>query len=462
LLGLSVLLGLSSLLGLPVLLGLSSLLGLSGCGSAEPPPRTVARIQRSRPRPRPRVRVGGILRLARAGVVDRVKNEKGETVLTAHVPAARDARTWQRAVDTQGNQFRVAPGGRIVPDGEPHPERQPASVANVAYYFAQAYALMAARYRRPGLRMAAEVLDLPNRDPSVRRAQRHFCRLFAKLGIVDEVRRKLYANLVGVAHRVARGSRVINHAHGFGVTTPVAWRMMAGRLSKVGPEATALVLAIPSSSPEAGAKANLMWTTTPAPADAKRSSAARAEALSRFRKQQMLSTPGAQRQRIQGLRPPGVAAAQAEAWSIGPVTYRGRALQSLQLFFTERELLHHVTLLWPADAPPAPLRRALETLLASFAEEKRVHPCASARPPSRRASARPPSRRASARPPSRRASARPPSRRASARPPSRRASARPPSRRASARPPSRRASARLATRHASAPSPRRRRPDRRR
>jgi len=336
------------------------------------------------------------LRLARAGVVDRVKNEKGETVLTAYVSAAREARTWQRAVDTQGNQFRVAPGGRIVPDGEPHPERQPASVANVAYYFAQAYALMAARYRRPGLRMAAEVLALPDRDPSVRRAQRHFCRLFAKLGIVGEVRRKLYANLVGVAHRVGQGTRVINHAHGFGVTTPVAWRMMAGRLSKVGPEATALVLALPSSSPEAGAKANLMWTTTPAPADANKSPAALAAALAGFRKQQRLSTAGARRQRIQGLRPAGVPAAHAEAWSIGPVTYQGRALQSLQLFFAERGLLHHVTLLWPADAPSAPLRRALETLLASFAEEKRAHRCASARPAPRRASARPAPRRASA------------------------------------------------------------------
>ncbi len=311
------------------------------------------------------MRVGGILRLARAGVLQRRAQKGGSSALVAVVPMARGARGWQRAVDTQGNQYRIAPGGGLVPGGEPRPEREPASVANVAYYYAQALALMAARYRRQGLLMAAEVLDLPAADPSVRRAQRAFCHLFSRLGIVGAVRQKLYRNLVGVAHRVPAGVRVENHVHRFGVTVPVGWRLLAGSLPKLGPEATVLVLAVPSSS-AGGARANVLWTTTRAP---------KTGTLAKWATKAWLRTPGAAITPADPLRPPGVTAVLTR--SIGPVTYRGRALQSEQTIFLERGRLHRVTLLYPHRADRSALRQALAQVLATFGVSVKKHPCGS-------------------------------------------------------------------------------------
>jgi hypothetical protein len=101
----------------------------------------------------------------------------------------------------------------------------------------------------------------------------------------------------------------------------------------------------------------------------------RSAPLARFRARHLLSSQGARRRRIQGLRPAGVPAGRAEAWSVGPVTYQGRALQTIQLFFADRGRHHHVTLLWPAANPETPLRKALEALLASYTTELQTHRC---------------------------------------------------------------------------------------
>ncbi len=83
--------------------------------------------------PAPRVRVGSVLRLARAGVLKLIR-QGNRTGMAALVPPDKRSGGWQHAIDSQGNQFRVSPQGIIVAYGEPRPGRQPASVANVAYY----------------------------------------------------------------------------------------------------------------------------------------------------------------------------------------------------------------------------------------------------------------------------------------------------------------------------------------
>lgn len=339
--------------------------GLPACGpTTDPKPRHPSRVRPSGPPPRPRIRVGGILRLARAGLVEPHRGPRGQRGVLARVPLARNVRSWQRAIDTQGNQFRVAPGGRIVTDGEPHPERQPASVANVAYYFAQSLALMAARYRRQGLLMAAEILDLPARDPSVQRAQRFVCRLLGRLGIRGKVRDKLYRNLVGIGHLEDTRVRVTNHIHRFDIAVPLAWRLLAGSLPKLGAQATVLVLAVPSSASGGGARANLLWTTT----RARGVTSLAASAAKRW-----LTTRNSKRRAVSRLAPPGVSGALT--FAIGPVTYQKRSLHSVQTVFLERGRLHHLTLLVPRARDGVALARTLADVLRSFRRVSRKHPC---------------------------------------------------------------------------------------
>lgn len=312
--------------------------------------------------PPPRVRVGSVLRLARAGVLKLVQKGR-QAGVAALVPVHERSGGWQRAIDSQGNQFRVSPGGLIVADGEPRPGRQPASVANVAYYYTQAFALMAASYRRQGLQMAAEVLDLPPGDPHVKRAQRSICALFGRLGIRGAVRAKLYRNLVGVAHRVTAGARLTNHVHGFAITAPLSWRVMAATGGKLSPDATIMAFSLPRGSARK-IQANLLWTTRPKPA---------ATSLALFARKRLLTTAGSRIRTLRWTAPARLGATMA--YEVHPVKYRGRRLRSLQLFFAQQGRIHHLNLLLGPATPTGPPRKALAKLLTTFRTTPPPNPC---------------------------------------------------------------------------------------
>ncbi|MDX9999984.1 MAG: hypothetical protein RBU30_01680 [Polyangia bacterium] len=324
--------------------------------------------------PAGRVRVGQILRLARAGVLEEQRLASGERVVVAMVPSARSATSWQRALDTQGNQFRVAPGGRIVADGEPSADREPASVANVAYYFAQALAMLEARHRREGLVMAGEILDLPARDREVQMAQRHLCSLYARLKIRGEVRRRLYQSLVAVTHRKGEMVEVRNHAHRFTLTMPLPWRLMAGPVESLGPESAAMVISLPGDGKgDQGARTNILWTTSKAPDAGEVGSWASAR---------LLATAGSKTSKVAlSLRPGG---GEALAFRVEPLEYQGRSISSLQVFFQERGLLHHLALLATDGPGVAAGQVGFSNLIESFRPGIGPWPCEEGSPSSPR------------------------------------------------------------------------------
>ena len=337
--------------GAPALLtGLLFLVALPGSGC---PPRSPDHPdRRTGPPPRPRVRVGNVLRFERAGILRLIRKGK-QAGVAALVPTALRAKGWQRAIDSQGNQFRVSPGGLIITDGEPHPDREPASTTNVAYYYTQAYALMAGQHRRQGLKMAAEVLDLPPRDMNVKIAQRSLCALFKRLGIQGSVREKLYRNLAGVAHLVSGGAQQTNHVHGFSVTVPLYWQVMAGSLPKLGKQTTVMVFALPGAKgARATIEANLVWTTRPLPASI---------TLAVFARTRLLTTAGSQI-RPSSWKPPAKLG-PVVVYEVDPVKYRGRSLRSLQVFFTTPGAVHHLNLLTaPATESEAVVLEPLRTV----------------------------------------------------------------------------------------------------
>lgn len=316
------------------------------------PPRRGATLE-------PRVHVGAVLRLERAGGLTLVRG-KGVAAL---VGAKHRASGWQRAIDTQGNQFRVSPQGLIVADGEPRKGRQPATVANVAYYYTQAYALMAAGFRRQGLKMAAEILDLPAADAHVKLAQWSICTLFKRLGIRGAIRQKLYRNLVGVAHGTAAGARLINHVHGFAVTAPLSWRIMAAAGGKLSPDATIMAFSLPQG-PKKKIQANLLWTTRAAP---------KTTSLATFARTRLLTTAGS-RVRSLGLAAP-MALGPTLAYAVDPVKYRGRRLRSVQVFFAQQGKVHHLNLLLGPDTPEATPKKGLTKLLETFRPVTPPNPC---------------------------------------------------------------------------------------
>ena len=124
------------------------------------------------------------------------------------------------------------------------------------------------------------------------------------------------------------------------------------------------VLAVPSSSSGDGARANLIWTTTRAPASG---------TLAQWAAKRWLSTKGSTRRALPRLAPRGVA--RAETYAIGPVTHRGRSLHSVQTVFVEGGRLHHLTLLMPNSRDAAELVGALRDLLRTFRRGSTKHPC---------------------------------------------------------------------------------------
>jgi hypothetical protein len=306
--------------------------------------------------------VGSVLRLARAGVLKLVRQSR-QSGVAALVPAPQRSGGWQRAIDSQGNQFRVSPQGLIVADGDPCPGRQPASVANVAYYYTQAYALMAAGYRRQGLQMAAELLVLPPQDSHVKLAQRSICALFGRLGIRGAVRDKLYRNLVGVAHRVDGGARLTNYVHGFAITTPLSWRVMAAAGGKLSPDATVMAFSLPRGAARK-IQANLLWTTRKLPA---------ATSLAVFARTRLLTTAGSRIRTLRWTTPARLG--PTVAYEVQPVKYQGRRLRSWQLFFARQGRIHHLNLLLGPATPPAPPQKALTRLLTTFRCVRPPNPC---------------------------------------------------------------------------------------
>jgi hypothetical protein len=312
--------------------------------------------------PAPRVRVGSVLRLARAGVLQLVR-QGNKTGIAAMVPADKRSGGWQRAIDSQSNQFRVSPAGLIVTDGEPRTGRQPASVANVAYYFTQAYALMAKSYRRQGLQMAAEVLVLPPADPQVKQAQRALCGLFSRLSIRGAVRQKLYRNLVAVAHRVPAGARLTNYVHSFAVTAPLSWRVMAATGGKLRHDTTIMAFSLPQGQ-DRKIQANLLWTTR------KMTAATR---LVLFARKQLLTTAGSRVRTLQWNGP--ALLGPTVAYEVYPVKYKGRRLRSIQIFFAHQRRIHHLNLLLGPSTPAGPQRKALTKLLTTFRALRPPNPC---------------------------------------------------------------------------------------
>lgn len=312
--------------------------------------------------PAPRVRVGSVLRLARAGVLKLIR-QGNRTGMAALVPPDKRSGGWQHAIDSQGNQFRVSPQGIIVAYGEPRPGRQPASVANVAYYFTQALALMAAKYRRQGMQMAVEVLDLPQTDPQVKRAQRTLCSLFARLGIRGNIRKKLYRNLVGVAHRVPAGARLTNYVHGFAITAPLSWQVMAATGGKLNPDETIMAFSLPRG-PQKKIQANLLWTTR---------KKQKATGLALYARTRLLTTAGS---RIRSVKLPAPSELGTTlSFLVDPVKYRGRKLRSVQIFFTQQDKIHHLNLLLGATTPTGPPRKSVTQLLTTFRAVTPPNPC---------------------------------------------------------------------------------------
>ncbi len=309
--------------------------------------------------PPPRVRVGKFLRLQQAGVLVAVPKQG----VAALIQPKHRAKGWQRAIDSQGNQFRVSPQGLIVADGAPRPGRQPASVTNVAYYYTQAYALMAKGYRRQGMQMAAEILDLPAATSHVKLAQFSLCTLFKRIGIRGAIREKLYRNLVGVAHRVKTGAQLTNYVHGFAITAPLSWRIMAAAGGKLSPDATIMAFSLPRG-PKKKIQANLLWTTRQNP---------KATTLALFARTRLLTTAGS---RIKSLKLPAPAAlGTVLAYSVDPVKYRGRKLRSVQLFFAKAGKIHHLNLLLGPGTPEAAPKKSLTRLLTTFRTITPPNPC---------------------------------------------------------------------------------------
>lgn len=74
-------------------------------------------------------------------------------------------------IDSQGNQYQVDEKGDIYSDGIPHPNRQPASVENLGYYFNQAGMLEANGYTDEAEKIYKEILSLPEVNESVKTAK---------------------------------------------------------------------------------------------------------------------------------------------------------------------------------------------------------------------------------------------------------------------------------------------------
>jgi hypothetical protein len=74
-------------------------------------------------------------------------------------------------IDSQGNKYRVDEKDDIYSDGIPHPNRQPASVENLGYYFNQAGMLEVNGYTDEAEKMYQEILSLPDDNDSVKTAK---------------------------------------------------------------------------------------------------------------------------------------------------------------------------------------------------------------------------------------------------------------------------------------------------
>ena len=231
--------------------------------------------------------------------------------------------------------------------------------------------------------MATEILDLPGDDASVKLAQRSLCALLSKLGITGDIRKRLYHNLVGVAHRVAAGARVTNHVHGFAITVPLPWRALAGSAPKLGHDTTIMVFAVPpppppgtetsaSTSASTAAQANLLWSTRRLKPGTD---------LARHARMHLLTTAGS-RIRTSAFKPPSAAVGTAIAYEVDPVKHKGRHLTSLQLFFTTHDRVgvgvrvHHLNLLVAKAAQKTTLRQAFHRVLTSFRAAPPRNPCA--------------------------------------------------------------------------------------
>jgi len=75
-------------------------------------------------------------------------------------------------VDSQGNVYRIDKEGKIYTDGIPHPNRQPASVENLEYYFNQSLLLESNGYFEETIKMYYEIMCLPKVNQSVMNARR--------------------------------------------------------------------------------------------------------------------------------------------------------------------------------------------------------------------------------------------------------------------------------------------------
>jgi len=73
--------------------------------------------------------------------------------------------------DSQGNKYQVDEKGDIYSDGIPHPNRKPASVENLGYYFNQAGMLEVNGYADEAEKIYQEILSLPEDNESVKTAQ---------------------------------------------------------------------------------------------------------------------------------------------------------------------------------------------------------------------------------------------------------------------------------------------------
>ncbi|GEM_PF-3331756 len=77
----------------------------------------------------------------------------------------------KKMVDSQGNVYAVDEENTMYTDGIPHPDRQPASVINLAYYFNQSLMLEVNGHLKEALEMYREILLLPEGEGSVANAK---------------------------------------------------------------------------------------------------------------------------------------------------------------------------------------------------------------------------------------------------------------------------------------------------
>lgn len=128
-------------------------------------------------------------------------------------------------VDSQGNVYQIDKEGKIYTGGIPHPNRQPATVENLEYYFNQSLLLESNGYIEEAIKMYYEILCLPKGNQSVVNARRAISLRIKRL-YNDEGKRDLVIKYFNVK-RLGEGNMIqyINKRFNFAFKYPSSWKI---------------------------------------------------------------------------------------------------------------------------------------------------------------------------------------------------------------------------------------------